>query len=230
MNTNAIRFPIRAILFASLPVLMAVGCAGHGTKVESEEQRAIEQSTPQAISNMEAYVANLDQERTPEVELDDDKGSAEAGDETAANESATAQQTLAAEMAAQGAPVEAAFEGDALSQPDKLVFNFGFDKSEVSEEDLEILQQHAEYLLENPGMTLVISGHSDNRGPKAYNQYLSEQRAKRVEAILVEQGVPESQIEVQGLGDDIPLNDASNWRENRRVELEYQDSFLVSNP
>lgn len=56
------------------------------------------------------------------------------------------------------------------------------------------------YLEAKPDAHLILGGHADIRGSDAYNQALSERRVERVRAFLVEQGVPESDIEVKAFG------------------------------
>jgi outer membrane protein OmpA-like peptidoglycan-associated protein len=56
------------------------------------------------------------------------------------------------------------------------------------------------YLEAKPDAHLILEGHADIRGSDAYNQALSERRVERVRAYLVEQGVPESDIEVKAYG------------------------------
>jgi outer membrane protein OmpA-like peptidoglycan-associated protein len=56
------------------------------------------------------------------------------------------------------------------------------------------------YLEAKPDAHLILEGHADIRGTDAYNQALSERRVNRVKAYLVEQGVPESDIEVKAFG------------------------------
>jgi hypothetical protein len=56
------------------------------------------------------------------------------------------------------------------------------------------------YLEAKPDAHLILGGHADMRGTDAYNQALSERRVERVRAFLVEQGVPESDIEIKAYG------------------------------
>jgi outer membrane protein OmpA-like peptidoglycan-associated protein len=56
------------------------------------------------------------------------------------------------------------------------------------------------YLEAKPDAHLVLEGHADVRGPAAYNQALSERRVARVKSYLVEQGVPEGDIETKAFG------------------------------
>lgn len=56
------------------------------------------------------------------------------------------------------------------------------------------------YLEAKPDAHLVLAGHADVRGAVAYNQALSERRVARVKSFLVEQGVPEADIETEAFG------------------------------
>lgn len=68
----------------------------------------------------------------------------------------------------------------------------------------EALQSIAEafksYLTAKPEAHLVLSGHADKRGPRSYNQALSERRAELAKRFLVEQGVPEANLETHAYG------------------------------
>jgi peptidoglycan-associated lipoprotein len=123
-----------------------------------------------------------------------------------------------------------AIESDqvALQQPEQLTFHFGFDKAELGDEDKEILKQHAQYLRANPSMIVKVFGHTDHNGPKVYNEYLSKKRAEAVSAVLIAEGVQGSQIEIKAMADEYPLETAQHARDNRRVELEFDEMNLVS--
>lgn len=56
------------------------------------------------------------------------------------------------------------------------------------------------YLEAKPDAHLILEGHADVRGAAAYNQALSERRVARVKSFLVEQGVPEADIETKAFG------------------------------
>ncbi len=56
------------------------------------------------------------------------------------------------------------------------------------------------YLEAKPDAHLVLEGHADIRGSAAFNQALSERRVARVKSYLVEQGVPEGDIETKAFG------------------------------
>ena len=82
-------------------------------------------------------------------------------------------------------------------------FLFGFDKSTLRPEAIETLNAVADKL-KDPNVqvqSVSIEGNTDFMGSEAYNQKLSERRAKAVEAYLVQQGVPANLISSVGLGE-----------------------------
>jgi hypothetical protein len=62
------------------------------------------------------------------------------------------------------------------------------------------------YLAYKPDAHLTLTGHTDVRASVAYNQALSERRVARTKQFLVEQGVPETNIETRGLGKEEELS------------------------
>ncbi len=106
----------------------------------------------------------------------------------------------------------------------KRVFYFNFDSGLVLTEDLPSLASHAEFLRQNSGLKIRLSGHADERGTREYNMALGEIRAKAIEDVLTINGVPSEQIEVISYGEEAPLALSHNedaWGKNRRVELDY---------
>jgi len=56
------------------------------------------------------------------------------------------------------------------------------------------------YLEAKPDAHLTLEGHADMRGSVTFNQALSERRVARVKSFLIEQGVPEADIETKAFG------------------------------
>ena len=94
------------------------------------------------------------------------------------------------------------------------------------------LQQLADLLLAEPGLPVVIEGHTDNVGDAVANQTLSEHRADAVKQWLTGVGkVPDACIATKGFGATKPLasNDSAIGRQkNRRVEISIQKSKTSS--
>ena len=70
--------------------------------------------------------------------------------------------------------------------------------------------------------SIQVIGHTDSTGKAAYNQMLSEKRAKSVADYLVSQGVDGAILSSKGMGMNSPIADnrtAEGRAKNRRVEL-----------
>ena len=120
------------------------------------------------------------------------------------------------------------FEGTPLDDPasplSKRTIYFEFDSSEISSEFQDIITAHAQYLAANPELSVVLEGHTDERGSREYNMALGERRASSVQKMMLLQGVQENQIQSVSFGEERPAapgSDESAWEVNRRVELLY---------
>ncbi len=67
---------------------------------------------------------------------------------------------------------------------------------------LSLATDFKKYLEAKPDAHLTLEGHADHRGTVAFNQALTERRVARVKAFLVENGVPEADIETKAYGKD----------------------------
>jgi outer membrane protein OmpA-like peptidoglycan-associated protein len=99
---------------------------------------------------------------------------------------------------------------------------FDYDKSRIRRESENELDRLIKLLEDNKSLKIEISGHTDNIGSAAYNQTLSESRAKAVVDYLVDKGIAKNRLEYKGYGKDQPIatNDTPEGRqENRRTEF-----------
>jgi OmpA family len=64
-----------------------------------------------------------------------------------------------------------------------------------------------EYLQSKPEAHLILEGHADVRGSDAYNQALSERRVNSTKHFLIEQGVPEANIDTKAFGKQRNMSD-----------------------
>jgi outer membrane protein OmpA-like peptidoglycan-associated protein len=69
-----------------------------------------------------------------------------------------------------------------------------------------IAEDFKRYLAITPDARLTLSGHADKRGPKKYNQGLSERRAQLVKTFLAEQGLSADALDTQGYGEEQNLS------------------------
>jgi len=113
-------------------------------------------------------------------------------------------------------------------QPDLLsqtILFFDFDQSGVKDQYRDVLAAHAAYLASNPGLSLRLEGHADERGSREYNIGLGERRAQAVKRALMLNGVPSASLKTISFGEEKPRvqgSSESSWAENRRVELVYR--------
>jgi len=85
-----------------------------------------------------------------------------------------------------------------------------------------ILAPIVDRLLRRPDLEVRIAGHTDNRGEPGELAELSRERAEAIRDVLVKDGVPESQLSVQGFGADRPITPNVTRRgraQNNRVEI-----------
>jgi iron complex outermembrane receptor protein len=102
-----------------------------------------------------------------------------------------------------------------------LVF-FDWDRADLSERARQIVATAAQGVTQTQTTRIEVNGYTDLSGTKAYNQRLSVRRAETVEAELVRDGVPKTEISIHGYGESHPLiPTAPGVREpqNRRVEI-----------
>lgn len=102
---------------------------------------------------------------------------------------------------------------------------FDFDRSEIRNEDMPVIEAHARFLSGHPERRMTIEGHTDERGSREYNLALGERRAEAVKRIMVLNGVNDDQLEVISYGEENPVALGSNeeaWQQNRRAELIYR--------
>ena len=102
--------------------------------------------------------------------------------------------------------------------------SFAVNKSDLRPEARQILDAKAAQIIQLNDVVydVIVVGHTDSTGSRAYNQGLSERRAASVMNYLISKGVSASVIKAHGEGEDRPI--ASNKTragraQNRRVEI-----------
>ena len=112
----------------------------------------------------------------------------------------------------------------ALSFQERLVQQAGdrgffvFDTGVVRADGDETLRMQAEFLKQNPGLTMTIAGHCDERGTREYNLALGERRANAARNYLISLGVSSERLSTISYGKERPIvlghNEAA-WAQNR---------------
>ena len=152
------------------------------------------------------------------------------GTASAQNESAIKQNeqpSLAGEPAKQNNSEEQTTRESAVSQITTYLkdIQFDFDQYSLRPEDRQILSSHADYLLKNKNVKVIIEGNCDERGTTEYNLALGDRRAQEAMNYLVNSGVDQKRIKTISYGKERPLDPDHNedaWAKNRR------DDFVLS--
>lgn len=107
-----------------------------------------------------------------------------------------------------------------VNLPDGVTFDVG--SYTLKPQFRQTLDQVAASLKQYPNSLIDVYGHTDSTGSDAFNQTLSENRARTVANYLSSQGVSQARIRSQGFGETMPVadnaTDAGRQR-NRRVEI-----------
>ncbi len=104
--------------------------------------------------------------------------------------------------------------------------NFDLDKATLKPESIAILNAAVKTMGDHGTLIVEVAGHTDSTASEAYNQNLSERRAKVVYNYLVDKGVAADRMTWKGYGELSPIatNDTEEGRaKNRRTELVIQD-------
>jgi OOP family OmpA-OmpF porin len=98
---------------------------------------------------------------------------------------------------------------------------FEYDSDRLRSEAFAVLDEAAETLRRNPDLRVEVAGHTDSRGPDAYNLSLSLRRAEAVRRYLIGKHVT-NVLTVRGYGESEPVADNATEEgraRNRRVVL-----------
>ena len=100
--------------------------------------------------------------------------------------------------------------------------HFDFDKYNLLPLAQQILQKKAEWLWNNPNVSVIIEGHCDERGTNEYNLALGDRRAESAKAYLVDLGIARSRLTTVSYGEERPVDPGHNevaWAKNRRAHF-----------
>ena len=99
---------------------------------------------------------------------------------------------------------------------------FAYDASTLDTEARDALAASAMWLRDNPRYSLLVEGHTDERGTSQYNLALGDRRAEAAREYLVQMGLASSRVRTISYGEERPFDTASNasaWARNRRAHL-----------
>lgn len=102
--------------------------------------------------------------------------------------------------------------------------NFAFDSDKLDARAMQILDEAAVMIKEQPNTSVVLTGYTDSKGSDAYNAKLSQRRAVAVKQYLATQGVPASRMIATGMGKSFKYDNATEDGRymNRRTEISFR--------
>ena len=87
---------------------------------------------------------------------------------------------------------------------------FDLDKSNIRPDARVELEKIVEVLTQNPSIKIEIGSHTDSRQSKAYNQGLSQRRAKSTLDYLVKRGIAKNRLTAKGYGESQLVNQCAD--------------------
>lgn len=108
------------------------------------------------------------------------------------------------------------------AEPIQFIVYFDYDKSNLTPQASSLVQEAASRALQFDVDSVVIAGNTDTSGSSAYNQALSERRARIVRDALIANGISADAIRTEAFGESNPAKPTSDGvREplNRRSEV-----------
>jgi len=103
-----------------------------------------------------------------------------------------------------------------------LYINFDTDKAALKSDGIQVVDEIAKLMKNDPSLKLSIDGHTDNTGSAEHNKKLSLDRAESVVNKLKASGIESSRLKASGYGSEKPLVDNKTEEDkakNRRVEI-----------
>ena len=110
---------------------------------------------------------------------------------------------------------------------------FEYDDDRLTEEAATALAQKVQILRANPGVSVRITGHTDERGSVEYNLALGMRRAQSVRDYISGFSVDPARLEIVSMGEDQPENpghDEAAWSRNRRAAFMITSGTTLNAP
>jgi len=156
---------------------------------------------------------------TPSNTASADRAAIEAADRENAKLRADADHGDNSNADADRAAKTLASDRDAIRTP----VYFEFDRSEITDEGIRLLDQKVDALQRNASVQIRIEGNADDSGSDEYNMALSQRRAATVGRYFTERGINATRIRIVSYGEERPACTTSRDEDcrgkNRRDEF-----------
>ena len=110
---------------------------------------------------------------------------------------------------------------------------FDFNKAVIKPEYRELIEKLADATQSNKNIKVSVVGHTDTAGSKSYNYALGGRRAEAVQKMLIQYGIPASQIVAVSSGEEdlaVPTPDNTPNAANRRVRVVKETHYTTNEP
>ncbi|MFD2551240.1 OmpA family protein [Bizionia sediminis] len=104
---------------------------------------------------------------------------------------------------------------------------FDFDKSNITATAAFELDKLVQIMTKYPNMMIKVTSHTDSRGPDAYNELLSDRRAKTTVQYVVSKGIDASRISGQGMGEKEPKVNCGSGCTEAEHQLNRRSEFII---
>lgn len=115
---------------------------------------------------------------------------------------------------------------------DQVVLNpilFDFDKHNIKPQAAFELDKLVQLMQKYPDMVIRVESHTDSRGTDAYNQDLSERRAKSTVQYVISKGISENRISGKGFGESqLKVRCGENCTEEQHQQNRRSEFIIVS--
>jgi peptidoglycan-associated lipoprotein len=112
--------------------------------------------------------------------------------------------------------------GDFTDEPALQDVFFEPGRADIGRNGTKIMKDNVRWIVENPGVLVLVEGHTDHRGSRETNIAMGERRAKSAVNFLLKEGVPDTRLWTVSHGSDHPVcaekTDACAAK-NRRVHF-----------
>ncbi|HJQ11745.1 MAG TPA: OmpA family protein [Gemmatimonadaceae bacterium] len=102
---------------------------------------------------------------------------------------------------------------------------FQFDRSDITDDGMRMLDQKVDALQRNPNVQLRIEGNADDSGSDEYNLALSQRRAAIVSRYFTDRGIDASRLRIAAYGEERPACTATREEDCRSKNR--RDEFVI---
>jgi OmpA-OmpF porin, OOP family len=211
---------------AALAMVGLTGCASK--KWVHQQTQPLAEQTTQLEDKTATNNRNLhDVDSRAQTGIQQAQNSADTATTNAQNatQAAGQAQTAANDAVNRADTLDALVKGlDSYKQMADVTVTFGFDKSVLTKDDRDQLDNFAAQLSSKSNYILEVTGGTDSTGPAQYNYDLSQRRADAVVQYLASKySIPARRFYLIGIGKDqevAPNDTRENRQKNRRVEVQ----------